>query len=160
LPRLPGRINGPARGLTLLELILTAGTVGIAVAGLLPLFAFCLLNMEGSGQLTTAMAEAHNQLEEVRSTAFEDLVEWYGAEGTGARVFHVPGLHGAGVVLLDVTDPDLIAVEVVVCWRRHDGAVMGEDENLNGRLDGAEDLNGNGKLDSPASLATLLARRE
>ncbi len=68
----------------------------------------------------------------------------------------------------DGTDPDtesnadLHWVSVSVTWMQERGRIFGEDDGtgggvaLDGVLNGAEDANGNGILDAPAQIITLM----
>jgi hypothetical protein len=156
-PRAKGAA-GRCEGFTLVELIVASGTIALSVAGLLQLFVYCLWQAENSGNLTAAFTEAHGKLEELRNADFERIPADYGPGGDPGPTFALADPPGMGVVYLDTGTPDLIGVEVVVCWRER-SAVSGEDSNLNGLLDAGEDANGNGRLDSPASTATVVGRR-
>jgi hypothetical protein len=144
-------------GFTLLELTVTAGLVALASGALLHLFATCLWQAEGAGYLTTAAYEAHAKVEEIRATNFDALTATYGPGGTLGDTFPMVVPEGMGKIYLTAVNADLMQVEVAVSWRDR-GTVVGEDKNLNGTLDGAEDGNFNGLLDSPASAVTLIAR--
>ena len=61
----------------------------------------------------------------------------------------VPGSHN-----------NLLSVRVAVCYRAGSGIVVGEDQNLNGKIDGGEDANGNGKLDSPVVFETAINNKQ
>ncbi len=60
----------------------------------------------------------------------------------------------------------LLEVTITVCWRAKDGRIIGEDNGagggiaLNGILDGAEDINGNGELDSPVKFMEFITDKE
>ncbi len=77
----------------------------------------------------------------------------------GKSSFNSMGLRGSTTVYLDKVrrnsgdfeDAFLLAT-VVVCYREAKGRVVGEDTNLNGRLDRGEDKNRNDRIDSPILL--------
>jgi hypothetical protein len=46
----------------------------------------------------------------------------------------------------------------VVCYREKPNRVIGEDINLNGILDGGEDLNGDGRLSSLCEITYFIGR--
>lgn len=54
---------------------------------------------------------------------------------------------------------NLLRAKVVICWKDK-GGIIGEDKNLNGALDAGEDINGNGEIDSPCQLETVMARKD
>ena len=60
---------------------------------------------------------------------------------------------------VSITQADLADVTVTVCYRGRSGRVMGEDQDLDGVLSGAEDINQNGLIDSPINFHTLVARK-
>ena len=71
--------------------------------------------------------------------------------------FTIPNINGMGKSYIDdVTDPDLIQIIVNFSWRDKRGRVIGEDLDLDGVLDGGEDQNANGRLDSPVELTTQI----
>lgn len=63
----------------------------------------------------------------------------------------------------DGTVPDanstVLELHVAACWTSR-GRGIGEDLNCDGTLDGGEDANGNGLLDSPAMATTRVAVRD
>ncbi len=66
---------------------------------------------------------------------------------------------GVPVDLRNPDSPDLVDVQVSVCWQSR-GRNFGEDQNCNGMLDPGEDTNGNGWIDSPATVSTRIGRRK
>jgi hypothetical protein len=73
-------------------------------------------------------------------------------------VNNIPSSMGVVYVVVDDTDPELLRVTISVCWRQK-GRVIGEDTNLNGVLEGIEDVNHNNIIDSPVQLITILVNR-
>jgi hypothetical protein len=144
-------------GFTLLELTVTTGLVALAVGALLHLFVICLWHAEEAGNVTAAACEAHAKVEEIRTTEFDRLALTYGPGGTVGDRFAITNPDGMGVIYLTPINLDLMRVEVFVSWRER-ARVIGEDLNLNGVLDAAEDPDNDGLLGSPASAVTLIAR--
>ena len=154
-------------GFTLLEVVIAGGALMVGLVGLASTFGSGLALNDGARHLTLAMAAAQQELEAIKTLSFADVADRDGA-------FVVPGLDPQNVstfveVVQDSTDArdvaritsaDLAQVTVTVCWRQRMGRVIGEDANLDGVFDAdTEDANGNGRLDSPAQLTTLIARR-
>ena len=60
---------------------------------------------------------------------------------------------------MDDSNPDLLHVSVVFCWKQPNGRVLGEDKDLDGQLDVGEDMNSNGRLDSIVQIETYIYNR-
>lgn len=159
-------LTSPARrrlshgvGFTLIELMIAVGVLIIVLVGLLQIFIYCLNLSEFAGNATLAISEAQGELEEIRSHEFERIAGDYGPGGNPGNTFELAQLNGKGTIYIDDTNPALLAIEIVVSWREKGNRIVGEDSDLNGVLDSGEDTNGNGKLDSPVVLVSLIAER-
>ena len=136
-------------GFTLVEVLVASVILAISLGGIIALFFYCFSLNERSREYTIAIAEAQDQLEELRA-----------AEAVSEGAFDLNQLTGKGVIYVDDSNRELIQIKIVICWQSNrDGRNIGEDDNLNGILDAGEDLNGNLELDSPVMFTTLLARR-
>lgn len=144
---------------TLIELMIAAGILALVLVGLLLLFIYSLSLSELAGNLTIAISQAQGKLEEIRNHSFDSIAVDYGESGSPGNIFNPGQLDGKGVIYIDDTNPELLEIEIAVSWRGKGNRIIGEDKNLNGTLDADEDNNGNGKLDSPASLVSLIAER-
>lgn len=143
------------KGFTLLELMLAAAVLIVAISGLVAAFVGCYALNETARNLTFATMGAQQKLEEIREHNFYNIYSDY--NGT---TFGVTGIAEAkGRVDIDNTNPDLLKITVTVCWKQVGGRIIGEDLNLDGDLDAGEDSNGNGRLDSPVQIITLMAKR-
>ena len=143
------------KGVTLVEILLAAGILGVVLVGQLKLFIVCSGLSNISGNLTVATAAAQSKLEEIRGHEYSDIVTDY----SGAT-FDLTDLTGKGVVYVDSSNPDLLEIEVVVSWEEEKSKrVIGEDTDLDGVLDGGEDTNFNGRLDSIVAISSWLADR-
>lgn len=142
------------RGMTLAELMIATMIMSITFVGILSTFLYCLSLGELSEHKATALASAKTKMEAIRNTPFEDLVATY-----DHVTFSVPAdLNGSGISYIDDSaNPNLIRIKVSVCWREKNGRMIGEDSNLNGVLNGGEDVNGNSEIDSPVQLETLIS---
>lgn len=148
------RSSAERSGFTLMELMLAAAVLIIAISGLVAAFIGCYVLNETAKNLTLATMGAQEKLEEIRNHNFGKIYSDY--NGT---TFDVTGIDAEGRVDVDNADADLLKIAVTICWRQVGGRIVGEDLNLDGDLDAGEDSNGNGQLDSPAQIVTLMARK-
>jgi len=140
-------------GFTLLELVIAAAILIMALLGLLRIYIGCFNLNETARNLTAAINGAQKEMERIHSLAFSSI---------SAGTFEIDAIAGAdseGIVEVCNADPELLVVTVTVCWRQRNGRIIGENSDLD---DGVfdlvtEDENGNGRLDSPAQIVTLVA---
>ena len=156
------------KGLTLMELLVAAFITVIVFGSLLTLINYTADLQEMSRNRITAMNAARQMMEQVKldvklAVSFIVVVSDYnGTTGYNKRSFTPIGFaagSASGIVYTDVvpnSSSNLYDVTVAVCWRQKNGRVIGEDQNLNGILDGGEDTNGNGRLDSPCVLTSAV----
>jgi len=131
------------KGFTLAELLLAVSILAFVLTGLLLTFISCLTLNETTKNLTFAINSAQDRLEEIRDYTFSQIHNDY-----NGHTFEIPEIPGnsRGVVEVDNSNPDLLKITVIVCWRQK-GKVIGGDENLNPLST------------SPAKLVTLMASR-
>ncbi len=142
------------RGFTLIELLFAVGILAVVLCGILATYSSCFVLGATSKNTNIATNAAIGLMEEVRSTPFAQIPNDYGDLN-----FAVNGIPASrGVVYVDDSNPELLEITVEVCWRQGN-RVIGEDENLNGILDAGEDVNGNGRIDSPVELVARVANR-
>ena len=147
---------------TLIELMIASVVIAAALLGLLGVFTACLGLNETSQNITLAINEAQEKLEEIRNTNFASII----ASHNGP--FALSGLDGRGLVdatYVTGSNNNLINIRVVICWRQRGERIIGEDDGtgaggiaLDGVLNGSEDADGDNLLDSPAQIVTLMAR--
>lgn len=148
---------------TLMELMLAATILVVALVGLLATYVGCFTINETAKNLTLAINAAQQKLEEIRDYNFYKIYEDY--NNTTFEVSEIPDSDAEGSVNIDDTDPDLIKITVSVCWQQRGGRIHGEDNGrgggvaLNGKIDGTEDGDGDGIIDSPAQIVTLITNR-
>ena len=142
------------KGISLVEILIAAGILGVVLVGQIKLFIVCSGLATISGNMTMATAAAQSKLEEIRGHDYADIV----ADYSGAT-FDLTDIVGKGVVYVDSSNPDLLEVEVVVSWQDKNNRIVGEDTDLDGVLDIGEDTNGNGRLDSIVAISSWLADR-
>jgi len=138
----------------LAEVVLTAGILVVAVVGLIHLFIYCSILSELSGNLTSALAQAQNKIEEIRNHNYSLITADY-----NGVTFDLTNPSGKGIIYVDAPQSGLLAIEVVVSWLNKNNRTIGEDQNRNGVLDSGEDLNGDGRIDSMANLITYIAQK-
>jgi len=157
-------------GFTLVELMIAATIMIVAMAGLLGAYVLCFNLNETAKNLTLATAAVQEEIETIRNWPFSTIANAPADDNPGFQgaVFNAAGLpagSAVGSVRIDDSDPDLLKITVSVSWRQRGGRIIGEDNGrgggiaLNGRLDGTEDVDGDNVIDSPACIEVLMANR-
>ena len=139
---------------TLVELLVATAVMLVAVAGILMSYLRCMELNEISRNSAVAVQAASSRMERIKAAPFNQI--WANYHNVA---FDVPGLNGRGVSYVDASDPELLEVNVAVCWVQKNGRGFGEDSNANGQLDAGEDDNGNGYLDSTVEMTNLVFQR-
>ncbi|MBU2103302.1 MAG: prepilin-type N-terminal cleavage/methylation domain-containing protein [Candidatus Omnitrophota bacterium] len=140
-------------GFTLVEVVVAIGILATTLCVLLGVYSACTILVSTSKSINIATNAVLGLMEEIRTSSFADIEDYNGLQFV---LNAVP--ESRGVVYVDDTNPELLEVTVSVCWRQGN-RIIGEDANLNGALDGGEDQNGNGKIDSPVQIVTRIANR-
>ncbi len=91
-------------------------------------------------------------MDQIRNVPFNDIVSVYNGQNFTIDGLTNRGVDHMGTISIMVMDPDVLRVKIAVCWKQRT-RVIGEDQNLNGVLEGPEDINGNGEIDSPCMMA-------
>jgi hypothetical protein len=123
----------------------------------LGVFAHLILLNENSSKLTLAVTACQTKLEEMRNSTFSTLYTTY--NGTSFNPSGFFSGEAKGAIYINNSNPNLLQIFVSVSWRTSANRIIGEDKNLSGVLNTGEDSNANGRLDSPAEIATLMAQR-
>ncbi len=148
------------RGVTLIEILVALFILVIGILGTLQLFSYCSYLAEMSGNTNYIIDQAQSKIDEMRSTSFTLIATDYASGGTPGNTFALTNPTAIGVIIIDSSTADLLQVEINVSWKNErNDRIIGEDLDLDGVLDAGEDVNGNGKLDSPVKLITLIARK-
>jgi prepilin-type N-terminal cleavage/methylation domain-containing protein len=161
------------KGVTLVEVLVAASIFAFCLAGLLLSYMNLLILTDLSRDTTIANNVLQARLEEARTVAFNNLTSWC-VSATGFSVVNNDFLYGGNpihigvgnITCTDVSDPftnttysDMKKVRVVISFKSRN-RVIGEDANLNGRLDAGEDdsryPSGIGQLDSPVEGVILI----
>ncbi len=139
------------KGLTIVEVL-------ISVLILLPLFTLgmqtfikCVELSDIAKNSSLAVWGVKNRITTIENTAFNQIYNTY-----NNTTFTIAGLTGMGKTYVDNSNPNHVTVTISFCWRERNARVIGEDENLNGTLNGGEDANGNGQIDSIVGMATQI----
>lgn len=152
-------------GFSLIELLFAVFIAMVVFSALLTLVQSSLRIQSASSDLILANNAARNKIEEIRSTSFNTIVATF-----HNRVFNVPafppgGARGRTTAIYVVgSGNELIEVRAVICFRGRDGRIIGEDNGrgggvaLDGVLNGTEDVNGNGLIDSPCVLVNAIRK--
>ena len=143
------------KALTLPELLVASVILSVVMMGILFSYTTCLELNEIAKNSSVAIRAAQTRLDSIRNTSFAQVKSTY-----NQIPFVTSGLNGSGVSYVDDSNPDLLDITVVVCWRQPNGRTIGEDTDLNGQLDAGEDTNSNGMLDSIAMLKTYIFNRQ
>lgn len=154
-----GKINSTQKGFTLVEVLVSAAMLVIVVLGVSQLFVYCSLLTDTSGNLTIAMSEAQSKMDEIRNSTYSTIATNYASGGSSGNTFDLTQTTGKGAIYIDSSNTSLLQVKITVSWRDRNRRIVGEDLDLDGALDGGEDTNSSGQLDSPATIICLIAQR-
>lgn len=149
-------------GFTLVELLVSIVILVLVLVVLLQLYLFWFNINETAASYFYAASETQEKLEEIRNRGFYDfdsIVVDYGLGGSPGNIFNLRHGNATGVIYINNTNPELLEIEIVTSLLATAGRVVGEDTDLDGILDAGEDLNGNGKFDSPVTLKSFLTKR-
>ena len=179
------RSNSVKRGFTLMEVMFAAGIMLIAIGGLLGAYVLCFNLAETAKNLSLANNAIRQELEEIRhqkivtvnhydNTTF-NVPGFTAKNGAGVTyvqttTLNVPGdsaQNAKGVIYVDAipNTTDLVRVTISVSWRQKGGRIIGTDNGsgggmaLNGIRDGAEQVDANGVLTSPAMISEVMTNR-
>src|SRR3989338_319004 len=141
------------KGFTLVELLISSAILMIAIVGILVSYLRCLELAEIAKNKTTAMNAVKSRMEQIKNTDFANVMANY-----NSVTFTTPGLNGMGgsYVTTTIINPDVLEVTISFSLKQTNTHLIGEDTNLNGVVNGGEDKNGNGILDSPVQLVSSI----
>lgn len=156
--------NNSLTGFTLMELMIAALILSLAIVGLLGSYISCMQLTEIMRNTSIAMNAVQAKAEEIVRQSQQPITELHNFNTLKVDYdlvsFTPLRLNGIGVSYVDDTNPDLLKITVSLSWRQSRGMVIGEDKNLNGQWDSGEDtLIANNILDSPAEIVTYIAKR-
>ena len=144
------------KGFTLIEILISTALMAIAIGGIFQVFTALMQLSETNENLTLCNNFAQGIVNEIRNVEFEDISADYKNKKFICNDLAAKGIAHQGLITVTDIDPGfLVRVKVIICWQDKN-RIIGEDKNLNGNLNGGEDLNGNGELDSPCSIETAI----
>ncbi len=154
-------------GFTLLELLIAVAIAVVVLGSLLSLANYSLDLEDTNRNLAAAFNAARGKAEEIRNTSFDSIIATFNNQVFDPSGFTAGEAKGrVTAAIVTGSDNNLIDTRVAVCWRQRGGRIMGEDNGngggtaLDGQLNGGEDANGNGLLDSPCVLNTAIRRTQ
>lgn len=155
-----------------MELLLVTLLVLVVIITLLTFYLSCADLSMAAKNTTIAAAGARAKMEEIRNYyPFYLVATDYAPGGSRGNTFHISGWlpdtrHCGAIEISDASgDGRLLEIRVTVSWRDKGNRIIGEDatfndsRKFNGILDSGEDANGNGQLDSPVEVVTLMSSR-
>lgn len=161
------------KGFSLVEVMVCIAILASLFVGVISLNIYCLDLIETARNITIASNTARTQIEEIKNMGFDDIRSTYVAAAGGASqsVLLNSPVSVDGVMRVEATDvngsdQNLLDLRVVVCWRQRGGRIVGEDNGagggiaLDGILNGTEDVNGDGELNSPVELTSAIMKRQ
>ena len=147
-------------GVSLVEILVAGFILAFVIVLIIKGMTYNSSIIDRNLQITLALSQAETVMERLRNHEYKSITNDFGANGMYGPVFSLNGIDGIGAVNLNNINDDLIQVDIIISWRDDiTGRILGEDKNLNGRLDGGEDTNNNGILNSPVSLSSLIANK-
>jgi hypothetical protein len=141
------------KAFTIAELLIAAAIVLLTSLAILFSYIQCLELNNINKTTSIAVSQTRNMMEAIKSLPFDQIHDTY-----NGKTFPLKGLEGIGLVEIDSKNPMLLGVTVKCFWKSKN-RIIGEDRNFDGILDPEEDKNENGKLDSPVTLFTNIAKR-
>lgn len=147
------------KGFTLVEILVSTAIMAIAITSTLQILMYLLQLNESNHSSVSCMNVAQGYMDEIKNVNYEDVIVNYNGLQFTANDLTTRGIRHSGIIYATEIEPDfLIDVYVVICWENRN-RIIGEDENLNGSLDGGEDKNENGLLDSPTMIQGTVLNR-
>lgn len=148
-------MNMRHKGFTLIEVLLAMIVLVVCLTSILLTYVQMFILSDLSRDSTLSINAVQAEMEEVKKTDFDNLLA---LNGTTFDITGFASSDAKGIVqVTDIVYADLKIVRLVVCFKSRN-RIIGEDTNLNGVLNVGEDSNGNGRLDSPVELVTLISR--
>lgn len=155
------------RAFTLLELLVAIAIAVVVFGSLLSLANYSLDLEDTNRNLSAAFNDARDKVEEIRNTGFDSIIATFNNQVFNPAGFTAGEARGrVGAAIVTGSSNNLIDVRVAVCWRQRGGRIIGEDNGngggtaLDGQLNGAEDADGDGLIDSPCVISTSIRRTQ
>jgi len=143
-------------GFTLVEILVSLAIMAVAITGTLRIMNYVLQINETNEVQIPGMNAVEGMMDEIRNVPFDDISAKYDNTQFTLNILTNRGIPHVGTVDIQTIVPNyLLRVKIVLCWQQKT-RVIGEDTNLNGFLDGGEDTDGNGELDSPCFVEAMI----
>ena len=139
------------KGFTLVEIMVATGVFLVSMSGILFSYLKCMELQDIGRNVSIATQAVQNKMEDVKATTFANIYSTF-----NNQTFTAANLNGKGVVYVNNSNPSLLLIKIVFCWKQPNGRLFGEDKNLNGVLDAGEDANANGQLDSYVQISSYI----
>ena len=152
--------NRPDKGFTLVEMLVTVVIVVLVASSIIQLLIVCSRLSEFSWNMTSAMNQIQNKMEEIRNDTYSLITTDYASGGTPGNTFALTNPPGMGVIYIDSSNANLLKIDISASWQVKNRRFVGEDTDLDGTLDAGEDKNANGRIDSPVQLITYVYRTQ
>ncbi len=143
-------------GFTLAELMVATVILVFAFAGTMVTFIRCMELNDMSRNTSLAVRAIETRMSLIKDTAFNQILANF---NNVAFQDVTVGNNGRGVSYVDNTNPNLLVITITYCWQQKNGRIVGEDTDLDGAIDGGEDVNGSGMLDSPVQIVSAVYNR-
>jgi hypothetical protein len=170
------------RGFTLVEVLIAAVILVLAIVAMLGLLTHSLTMIEGDRLMTRGQNRAVMSLQNtIIASDYETLRGMYTSDGAlmvspefVVAFLPTPWIDGMwnpmamGAISaeeLPGAAHELMRIKLAVCYR-HKNRIIGEDNGsgsgiaLSGMLEGTEDANGNGEIDSPCQFEIVIVNEE
>jgi len=148
-------------GFSLIEVLVASAVLVFAFAGMLAMYVSLFALSDISEKYLMANNSLQTEMEKLRLMNFSDIPS---LDGTTFSIEGLPAQDAVGRI--EVGDyslrinpkETLRRVRLIVCFRHKGQIIIGEDKNLNGRLDSGEDVSPhNGRLDSPVEAVSFIS---
>jgi prepilin-type N-terminal cleavage/methylation domain-containing protein len=137
------------QGFSLPEVLVSTMLLAVILTSVMVVLVRTMELNEIAANMAEATVAAKNKVTAMENTSFSQVYSTYNNIS-----FAISGLNGRGITYVDNSNPELLTINTVVCWKQSNGRLFGEDADLDGVLDAGEDANGNGKIDSTVEFTT------
>jgi prepilin-type N-terminal cleavage/methylation domain-containing protein len=146
------------KGFTLVEILVSTAIMAIAITSTLQILMYLLQMNEANQVSVSCMNRVQGIMDEIKRVTYDDIILYNGDTFTVDELT-TRGIRHLGIIYVNEIEPSFLTdVKVVICWENKT-RIIGEDRNFNGSLDGGEDLNGNGQIDSPITIESTIVNR-
>ncbi|MDD5194613.1 MAG: hypothetical protein PHQ96_02930 [Candidatus Omnitrophica bacterium] len=163
-----------SKSMSLVEVMVAGGILAFCLVGILGVYASLFILADVARHKTLASNAAQYEMEQLKKEDFDNLDNYnndvfYLAFTSSAHTSttitttrpEASLIIAAGrIEIRDITTytkSNMKEIRVVASFKSRN-RVIGEDTNLDGILNGAEDINGNARLDSSVELVTLVTK--